>query len=91
MTIHKFRIFSLLIMICFISLSNLNANSFSKTKKILLKKVYFDNQYTFYCQNPYEINQIDGKEKTVIIKDKKYFTSRNDSFLVFGITIQEQK
>ena len=83
MTTHKFRIFSLLIMICFIPLSNLNANSFSKTKKILLKKVYFDNQYTFYCGNPYEIKQIDGREKTVIIKDKKYFTSRNDSFFSF--------
>lgn len=83
MIIHKFRIFSLLIMICFIPLSNLNANSFSKTKKILLKKVYFDNQYTFYCGNPYEIKQIDGREKTVIIKDKKYFTSRNDSFFSF--------
>ena len=83
MTTHKFRIFSLLIMICFISISNLNANSFSKTKKILLKKVYFDNQYTFYCGNPYEIKQIDGREKTVIIKDKKYFTSRNDSFFNF--------
>ena len=67
MTTHKFRFFSLLIVICFISLSTLNANSFSKTKKILLKKVYFDNQYTFYCGNPYEIKQIDGKEKTVII------------------------
>lgn len=83
MTTHKFRFFSLLIMICFISISNLNANSFSKTKKILLKKVYFDNQYTFYCGNSYEIKQIDRKEKTVIIKDKKYFTSRNDSFFSF--------
>ena len=83
MTTHKFRFFRLLIMICFIPLSNLNANSFSKTKKILLKKVYFDNQYTFYCGNPYKIKQIDGKEKAVIIKDKKYFTSRNDSFFNF--------
>ena len=80
MTTYNLKIFSLLIMICFIFLSNLNANSFSKSKRILLKKVYFDNQYTFYCGNPYEIKQIDGKEKTVIIKDKKYFTSRNDSF-----------
>ena len=83
MTTYNLKIFSLLIMICFISLSNLNANSFSKSKKILLKKVYFDNQYTFYCGNPYEIKQINGKEKTVIIKDKKYFTSRNDSFFNF--------
>jgi deoxyribonuclease-1 len=83
MTTYNLKIFSLLIMICFIFLSNLNANSFSKSKRILLKKVYFDNQYTFYCGNPYEIKQIDGKEKTVIIKDKKYFTSRNDSFFNF--------
>lgn len=80
MIIYNFKIFSLWLMICFISLSNLNAESFSKSKKILLKKVYFDNQYTFYCQNPYEIKQIDGKEKAVIIKDKKYFSPRNDSF-----------
>jgi deoxyribonuclease-1 len=62
---------------------NTNANSYSKTKKILLKKVYFDNQYTFYCGNPYEIKQVDGKEKTLIIKDKKYFTSKDDSFFSF--------
>ena len=83
MIIHNSKIFSLLLMIYFISLSNLNANSFSQTKKILLTKVYFDHKYTFYCQNPYEIKQIDGKEKTVIIKDKRYFTSRNDSFFNF--------
>lgn len=83
MIIHNSKIFSLLLMINFISLANLNANSFSQTKKILLKKVYFDNQYTFYCQNTYEIKQIDGKEKTVIIKDKRYFTSKNDSFFSF--------
>lgn len=83
MKINNFKKFSLFFLICFISLSNLNANSFSKTKKILLKKVYFDNQYTFYCGNPYEIKQIDGKEKTIIIKDKRYFTSKNDSFFNF--------
>ena len=62
---------------------NLNALSFSQSKKILLKKVYFDNQYTFYCGNPYEIKQVNGKEKTLIIKNKKYFTSKNDSFFSF--------
>ncbi len=60
-----------------------NGNSFSKTKKILLKKVYFDNQYTFYCGNPYEIKQIEGKEKALTIKDKKYFSSKDDSFFSF--------
>ena len=31
---------------------NLDASSFSQSKKILLNKIYFDNQYTFYCGNP---------------------------------------
>jgi deoxyribonuclease I len=69
----------LFILICL----NLYSNSFSKSKKLLLKKVYYDNQYTFYCSNPYEIKEIDGKEKTLIIKDKKYFTSKDDSFFNF--------
>ena len=76
------RIINFLVVILLFTI-NANATSFSQTKKILLKKVYFDNQYTFYCGNPYEIKQIDRKEKTVIIKDKKYFTSRNDSFFSF--------
>ena len=70
----------LFILICL----NLFSNSFSKSKKLLLKKVYYDNQYTFYCSNPYEIKQIDGKERTLIIKDKKYFTSKDDSFFNFS-------
>ena len=69
----------LFILICL----NLYSNSFSKSKKLLLKKVYFDNQYTFYSSNPYEIKQIDGKERTLLIKDKKYFTSKDDSFFNF--------
>lgn len=32
----------------------INAASFSKSKKILVKKIYFDNQISFYCSNPYE-------------------------------------
>ncbi len=35
-----------------------NATSFSKSKKILVKKIYNDNQITFYCSNPYELKKI---------------------------------
>lgn len=62
---------------------NLNATSFSQSKKILLNKIYFDNQYTFYCGNPYKIDEINGKDKALIIKNKKYYSSRNDSFFSF--------
>lgn len=55
----------------------LNADSFSKSKKILLKQVYFDNKETFYCSNPYEIKQIKGKEKTLVIEDAKFYSPRN--------------
>lgn len=66
-----------------IILSNLSAISFSQTKKVLLKKIYFDNQFTFYCGNPYEIKQIKGKQRTVIIEDKKYYSPKNSSFFNF--------
>lgn len=66
-----------------IILSNLSAISFSQTKKVLLKKIYFDNQFTFYCGNPYEIKQIKGKERTVIIEDKKYYSPKNRAFFNF--------
>jgi len=54
----------------------LNAASFSKSKKILLKKIYFDKQVSFYCENPYEIKKIKGKYKTLIVQDKKYYSPR---------------
>jgi len=53
-------------------------NSFSSSKKKLLKKVYYDHQITFYCQNPYEIKRVKGKEKTLIIADHSKYTSRNE-------------
>ncbi len=56
---------------------SLNAQSFYSAKKKMLKKVYFDNQVTFYCKNLYEIKQIKGKEKTLIIEDEQYYTPRN--------------
>ena len=76
------RIINSLVVILLFTI-NANAASFSQTKKILLKKVYFDNQYTFYCGNPYEIKQVEGKEKALTIKDKKYFSSKDDSFFSF--------
>lgn len=51
--------------------------NFSKSKKLLLKKVYFDNKLTFYCDNPYKIKQIKGREKTVIIPNKFKYAPRN--------------
>lgn len=39
--------------------------SFPNAKK-LMKKVYFDNQYSFYCGCKYDYTQIKGKEKTVV-------------------------
>jgi deoxyribonuclease-1 len=72
----------LTILTIFISLT-LNASSFSQSKKILLNNIYFDNQYTFYCNNPYKIENIDGKEKAIIIKDRKFYSPRNDSFFNF--------
>jgi deoxyribonuclease-1 len=61
----------------FITISILNAQSFSSAKKKLLKKVYFDHQTTFYCQNPYLLEQVKGKEKALIIEDKSKYTPRN--------------
>ena len=37
-----------------------NNESFSKAKK-LMKKVYYDNQYSFYCGCKYDYKQIKGK------------------------------
>lgn len=64
----------LLLLVLALSLA-LNA-SFSKSKKTLLKKVYYDNQITFYCSNPYEIKQVKGKQKALIIQDEKYYSPR---------------
>ncbi len=52
----------LLLTLLIIALS-VNAASFSKSKKILLKKIYSDNQITFYCNNPYSIKTSNGKQK----------------------------
>jgi len=53
-----------------------HGNSFSKSKKILVNKIYHDYKVTFYCNNPYEIKQVKGKYKTLIIQDDKYYSPR---------------
>ena len=60
----------------FIQVLILNASTFSQSKKILLKDIYFDNQNTFYCNNPYEIKKVNNKYKALIIKDDNYYTPR---------------
>ena len=50
--------------------------SFSTAKKKLLKNIYYDHQSTFYCSNPYKLKQVKGKEKSLIIKDSKYYSPR---------------
>lgn len=69
----------------------LNAVSFSKSKKILLKKIYFDNQISFYCANPYEIKKVKGKYKTLIIQDKKYYSPRKQFYKSGKINIRAQR
>lgn len=49
-------------------------DDFSKSKKTLLKNVYYDHQFTFYCNNPYYIDIEDGKEVTRIYKDDSKYT-----------------
>lgn len=51
--------------------------SFSKAKK-LMKKVYYDNQYSFYCGCQYDYEQINGKEKTVVNASSCGYTPRKN-------------
>ncbi|MBU1014771.1 MAG: endonuclease [Bacteroidetes bacterium] len=50
---------------------NINNDSFSKSKKILLEKVYFDHRETFYC------GCIFNKDKSIIPSDK--YTSKRSN------------
>ncbi|MCF6768365.1 endonuclease [Thiotrichales bacterium 19S11-10] len=63
-------VFALIVLLPLIGLSATksmqNNESFSKSKKVLLKDVYYDHQYTFYCDVPYEIKRTKGKEKAVV-------------------------
>jgi len=80
----------LFILIIFL-MTSVSAASFSKSKKILLKRVYFDNKTSFYCSNPYEIKQINGKEKTVIIQDDKYYTPRKPFYKSGKVNTRAQR
>lgn len=51
--------------------------SFSKSKKILTKKIYMDNQKTFYCKNPYKLN---NKKKAIIISDNNFYSPRKTHY-----------
>lgn len=80
----------LFLILCFLILQS-NAESFSKSKKILLKKIYNDNMITFYCSNPYEINQVKGKEKALIIKDEKYYSPRKPFYKSGKVNTRAQR
>ena len=64
------------IILLLVSIVSVYAANFSKSKKVLLKQIYPDHQITFYCGNPYEITRVGGKEKSLIIEDPKYYSSR---------------
>jgi deoxyribonuclease-1 len=56
-----------------------NQHNFSNSKKLLLKQVYHDHKIDFYCDNPYEIVVVNGKEKTLLIPDASKYTPRKPS------------
>jgi deoxyribonuclease I len=67
-----------LIKVFLLLLSTLSfSQSFSTAKKKLLKKVYYDHQETIYCQNPYQVVRIKGKEKARIVQDSTKYSPRN--------------
>ncbi|NOZ91049.1 MAG: deoxyribonuclease [Epsilonproteobacteria bacterium] len=82
---------SLKIILLFLLSSYIYGDSFSKSKKILLKKIYYDHKITFYCHNPYEIKRIKGKEKAVIIKDNSKYTPRNKLTKKGKVNIRAEK
>lgn len=55
-----------------ISTASLLSANFSDSKKILLNKIYVDNQNTFYCNNPYEIKGFGLKKFGSIIENEKF-------------------
>jgi len=46
---------------------------------------------TFYCENPYEIKRVKGKEKTLIIQDEQYYTPRNKYYKSGKINTRAQR
>ena len=66
-----------LILLFILSTNFTFSQSFSSAKKTLLKKVYYDHKITFYCQNPYELKRVKGREKAIIINDPNRYSPRN--------------
>jgi len=56
------------------------AASFSKSKKILLNNIYFDNYHSFYCNNLFSIKLINNKYKTYLIPNKNKYKPRKEHF-----------
>ncbi len=55
-----------------------NNQSFSKAKK-LMKKVYYDNQHSFYCGCRYDYKQINDKEKIIVDSASCGYISRKNA------------
>lgn len=51
--------------------------SFSKSKK-QMKQVYYDNQFTFYCNCIYDYKKEKGREKTVVYNDSCGYKPRKN-------------
>jgi len=79
------------LIILIISTLFLNGASFSKSKRVLVQNIYHDKQFTFYCNNPYEVKKIKGKKRTIIIKNDKYYSPRNTYTKSGKINIRAQK
>ena len=54
-----------------------NNESFSKAKK-QMKQVYYDNQFSFYCDCIYEYKQENGREKTIVYNKSCGYTPRKN-------------
>lgn len=74
-----------------LSIVSMQAVSFSKSKKVLLKQIYFDNRNTFYCNNPYEIKLVSGKEKTLITEDSYIYKARNPFYKSGKVNIRAKR
>lgn len=79
------------LIILLLPILTLQAVSFSKSKKILLKKIYHDNKNSFYCNNPYEIKKIKGKQKALIIQDEKYYSPRKPFYKSGKVNTRAQR
>lgn len=54
-----------------------NNESFSKAKK-QMKQVYYDNQFSFYCDCIYEYKHENGREKTIVYDKSCGYTPRKN-------------